>query len=103
MQNNRNTTAGLVPARKNKTPTTGRTVAGADETQNNDLDFLTAARSDKDFSVLYTAFECHGHTLYRTDTADRPVTYWAERLGLVHYLPTIDTARRFLEQIGGRL
>lgn len=38
-----------------------------------------------------------------TDPNDGTVTYWAARWGLVRYLPTIDAARRFLEQIGGRL
>lgn len=69
----------------------------------NDLDFPTAKRQDKAFSTLRAAFALKGHTLHRTHPADGPVTYWAERWGLVRYLPTIDTARRFLEQIGGRL
>jgi len=117
MQDNRNTTAGFVPARKTKTLTTGQTVADATngdgpdaphdrpalETQNNDLDFPTAARLDKDFSKLRTAFERHGHHLHRSHPTDGPVTFWAERWGLVRFLPTIDAARRFLEQIGGRL
>lgn len=69
----------------------------------NDLDFPTTERSDKVFSTLRAAFAMEGHTLHRTDPADGPVTYWAERWGLVRHLPTIDAARRFLEQIGGRL
>lgn len=70
---------------------------------NNDLDFPTTERSDKAFLTLRAAFALNGHTLHRTNPADGPVTYWAERWGLVHHLPTIDTARRFLEKIGGRL
>lgn len=69
----------------------------------NDLDFPTAERTDKVFSTLRAAFAMKGHALHRTDPADGPVTYWAERWGLVRYLPSIDTARLFLEQIGGRL
>jgi hypothetical protein len=45
----------------------------------------------------------HGHALYRADPKDGTVTYWAERWGLVRYLPNTDTARKFLKQIGGRL
>ena len=59
--------------------------------------------TDKVFHSLRAAYALHGHALHRTDPSDGAVTYWAERRGLVRYLPTIDTARRFLEQIGGRL
>lgn len=76
-------------------PTAGNTI--------DDLNFPTSERSDKAFTKLCAAFAMRGHTLHRTDPADGPVTYWAERWGLVRYLPSIDTARRFLEQIGGRL
>lgn len=69
----------------------------------NDADFPTSERNDKVFSTLRAAFAINGHTLHRTDPADGSVTYWAERWGLVRHLPTIDAARRFLEQIGGRL
>lgn len=69
----------------------------------NTLDFPTTQRSDKAFSTLQPAFAFRGHAKPRTDPAVGPVTYWAERWGLVRYLPTIDAARQFLEQIGGRL
>jgi len=69
----------------------------------NDLDSPTSARNDQAFSTLRRAFALKGQTLHRTNPVDGPVTYWAERWGLVRLLPTIDTARRFLEQIGGRL
>ncbi|MFC7462821.1 hypothetical protein [Hydrogenophaga defluvii] len=69
----------------------------------NDLDFPTSERNDKAFSTLRAAYALKGHTLHRTDPADGPVTFLAERWGLVRHLPTIDAARRFLEQIGGRL
>ena len=61
------------------------------------------ANPDKVFHSLRAAFALHGHALHRTDPNDGAVTYWAERWGLVRYLPTIDAARQFLEQIGGRL
>ena len=62
-----------------------------------------AQDTDKLFQTLRAAYALHGHALHRTDPSDGAVIYWAERWGLVRYLPTIDTARRFLEQIGGRL
>ena len=63
----------------------------------------TNERQGKAFPTLRTAYALKGQSLHRTDPSDGPVTYWAERWGLVRYLPTIDTARQFLEQIGGRL
>ena len=59
--------------------------------------------TDKLFETLRAQFALHGHALHRTDPVDGEVTYWAERWGLIRHLPTIDTARQFLEQIGGRL
>ncbi len=76
-------------------PTAGDTI--------NSPNFPTSARNDKAFSSLRAAFALKGHALHRTDPADGTVTYWAERWGLVRHLPTSDAARRFLEQIGGRL
>ncbi|MBS3997860.1 MAG: hypothetical protein KGZ67_11140 [Hydrogenophaga sp.] len=70
---------------------------------NNDLDCPTGQRTCKAFETLRAAYALRHHALYRTDRQDGPATYWAERWGLVRYLPTIDDARRFLEQIGGRL
>lgn len=69
----------------------------------NDLDCPTGQRPGKAFETLRTAFALRGHTLHRTDPTDGLVTFWAERWGLVKHLPTIDAARRFLEQIGGRV
>ena len=34
---------------------------------------------------------------------DGATTYWAERWGLVRYLPSLHDAALFLAQIGGRL
>ena len=59
--------------------------------------------TDKVFHSLKAAFALHGHARHRTNPDDGAVTYWAELLGLVRYLPSIATARRFPEQIGGRL
>lgn len=69
----------------------------------NESDFPTAERNEKAFSSLRAAFALKGHALHRTDPADGAVTYWAERWGQARYLLNIDTARQFLEQIGGRL
>ena len=69
----------------------------------NDLNFPTTERNDKAFSTLRAAFAMKGHTLHRTDPADGPVSYWAERWGLVRHLPTLHDAALFLAQIGGRL
>ena len=59
--------------------------------------------SDKLFHTIRAAYASRGHALHRTDPTDGAVNYWAERWGLVRYLTSINTARRFLEQIGGRL
>jgi hypothetical protein len=58
---------------------------------------------DKAFQAMRAAFAKQGQTLHRTGTPDGPATYWAERWGLVRHLSTIDAARRFLEQVWGRL
>jgi hypothetical protein len=52
---------------------------------------------------LRTAFALGSHRLHLIDTSEEPLTFCVERWGLVKHLPTIDAARRFLEQIGGRL
>ena len=74
---------------------------GTDTT--NDLNFPTGEREGKAFATLAAGFALAGHALHRSDPYDGAVTYWAARWGLVRYLPTIDAARQFLEQIGGRL
>jgi hypothetical protein len=55
----------------------------------------------KQFTTLRAQFAMRGHCLQRTSLMDGPVTYYAERWGMVRYLPTLDDARRFLAQIGG--
>ena len=89
--------------------TTNPTQKAADATNANVLhtgttnpDFLTTDAQGKEFATLAEGFALAGHKLHRTDPNDGTVTYWAERWGLVRYLPTIDAARRFLDQIGGR-
>ena len=57
----------------------------------------------KEYETLAAGFALAGHTLRRSDPKDGALSYWAERWGLVRYLPTIDAARRFLDQIGGRM
>ena len=69
----------------------------------NGLDFPTAEREGKAFATLAARFALTGHTLHRTDPKDGPVSYYAERWGLVRYLPTLDASQRFLVQIGGAL
>jgi hypothetical protein len=61
------------------------------------------ARIDKGFDSLHADFALNSHTLHCSGPKYGTVSYWAERWGLVRYLPTIDTARQFLEQTGGRL
>ena len=60
--------------------------------------------TDKQFATLQAQFALHGHTLYKSGPGDGPgpVTYMAERLGMVRYLPTLDDAEKFLAQIGGQ-
>ena len=66
-------------------------------------DFPMPDTQGKAFATLAAGYALAGHALHRSDPKDGTVTYWAERWGLVRYLPTIDAARQFLEQIGGRL
>ena len=57
----------------------------------------------KRFATLQAQFALEGHTLHQSGPNDGTVIYWAERWGLVRYLPTIDMARQCLDQIEGRL
>ncbi len=58
--------------------------------------------AQKDFATLQAQFALTGHALHRRSPADGPVSYLADRWGLVRCLPSLDDARRFLVQIGGR-
>lgn len=86
---------------RNEKPTVDGNPTAGDA--NNDLNYPTGQRPSKAFGTLRAAFALKGHALYQIDKQDEPTIYWIERWGLVRYLPTIDDARRFLEQIGGRL
>ncbi len=56
-----------------------------------------------DFTALQAAFAQQGHRLNHVTAPDGTSLYWAERWGLVRYLPTLHDAGLFLAQIGGRL
>lgn len=55
---------------------------------------------DKQFATLAAQFSLCGHTLHRNSPADGPITYFAQCVGRVRHLPTLDDAQRFLAQIG---
>lgn len=57
----------------------------------------------KDFHALRSAFAQQGHHLHSIAAPNGATTYWAERWGLVRYLPSLHDAALFLAQIGGRL
>ena len=59
--------------------------------------------ADKLFLTLQAEFALLGHTLHQSGPNDGPgpVSYMAERWGMVRYLPTLDDAALFLSQIGG--
>ena len=60
------------------------------------------ATSDE-FNALRSAYAQQGHHLHSVAASDGTTTYWAERWGLVRYLPSLHDAALFLAQIGGRL
>ena len=60
------------------------------------------ATSEK-FNALRSAFAQQGHHLHSVKSPGGSTTYWAERWGLVRYLPTLHDAALFLAQIWGRL
>lgn len=57
----------------------------------------------EEFNTLRSAFAQHGHSLHSVTAPGGSATYWAERWGLVRYLPSLHDAALFLAQIGGRL
>lgn len=61
----------------------------------NELNFPTGQRPGKAFEMLWAAFALRGHTLHRSDPRDGPAAYWAERWGMVRYLPTLHDAAMF--------
>lgn len=68
-----------------------------------DANFSQTDEHGEAFSPLAALFVQADHILQRTDAKDGSLTYWAARWGPVCYRPTSDAARRFLDQIGGRL
>ena len=72
-----------------ETKTTNTTIIGDD------------LAADKHFKTLQAAFALRGHQLVRTEATDGPVAYYAERWGMVRYLPTLGAVESFLRQIGG--
>ncbi len=60
------------------------------------------SNQEKQFTTLRAQFALTGHALDRARDAGGIETYLSERWGQVRYLPTLDDARRFLAQIGGR-
>ncbi|KRD56022.1 hypothetical protein ASE52_07425 [Acidovorax sp. Root275] len=56
-----------------------------------------------DFIALCRAYAQRGHHLHSVTSKDGTTTYWAERSGLVRYLPSLHDTALFLAQIGGRL
>lgn len=59
---------------------------------------------EKAFATLRAKFALQGHRLERAFHGEnKEPTYYAERWGLVRWLPTLHDAAMFLAQIGGRL
>ena len=59
--------------------------------------------TSEEFKTLRSAFSQQGHHLHSVTSKDGATTYWAERWGLLRYLPSLHDAALFLAQIGGRL
>jgi len=59
--------------------------------------------TSEEFNTLRSAYAQQGHHLHSVAVPDGTTTYWAERWGLVRYLPSLHDAALFLAQIGGRL
>jgi hypothetical protein len=71
------------------------------DTSNNHPDCDATENDSKAFATLAAQFALAGHGLHRTHPTDGPVSYFAERWGLVRHLPTLADAQRFLKQVGG--
>ena len=64
----------------------------------------TGNPEEKHFATLRAKFALQGHRLERAFHGEnKEPTYYAERWGLVRWLPTLHDAAMFLAQIGGRL
>ena len=62
-----------------------------------------STNTGEEFNTLRHAFAQHGHRLHSVTAPGGNTTYWAERWGLVRYLPSLHDAALFLAQTGGRL
>lgn len=69
----------------------------------NGVDSPTATAESKAFATLQARFALRGHALHRVASPNGPQAFWAERWGLVRYLPSLHDAALFLAQIGGRV
>jgi hypothetical protein len=59
---------------------------------------------EKHFATLRAAFALQGHRLERAFHGDsKEPTYYAERWGMVRWLPTLHDAAMFLAKLGERL
>jgi hypothetical protein len=75
-------------------------------THTNNANFHTVDAQGKEFATLAAGLAQADHAPHQTEAKNGTVTYWAACWGLVRYqryLPQIDAARPFLDQIGGRL
>lgn len=52
--------------------------------------------TEKEFHTLRARAAMRGFVLHRTDAADGPVAFFAECLGHVYHLPTIERLRAFV-------
>ncbi|MFT4242555.1 MAG: hypothetical protein QM569_09740 [Acidovorax sp.] len=69
---------------------------------NQGSDSATAQADDKAFATLQAQFALRGHQLRCVTSPNGTQAFWAERWGLVRYLPSLHDAAMFLTQIGGR-
>ncbi len=81
---------------------------GQNAEKNTDTAILPPAQKtgnhEKHFATLRAQFARQGHRLERAFHGEsKEPTYYAERWGLVRWLPTLHDAAMFLVQIGGRL
>ena len=59
---------------------------------------------ERHFATLQAQFALRSHRLERTFHGDnKETTYYAERWGMVRWLPTLHDVAMFLTRIGGRL
>ncbi|MCE1194226.1 MAG: hypothetical protein LWW96_18940 [Acidovorax sp.] len=69
----------------------------------NGVDSPTITAESKAFATLQARFALCGHALHRVNNPNGTQTFWAERWGLVRYLPSLQDATLFLARIGGRV